>query len=74
MSPLGTDSDFTFTVWRWRRLLRIRALRRNRNRRNYPRGSHRDASQWADADVKAGPLSIAHAATLAERVNSIGSL
>jgi hypothetical protein len=50
----GTDSDFTFAVWWWRRLLRLRTLWRNRDRRNHTHYCHRIASQWAVADVETG--------------------
>jgi hypothetical protein len=50
---VNTDSDLTVAVWGRRRLLRLRALWRNRDRRSHPYYPHRIASKWTTA-VKAG--------------------
>jgi hypothetical protein len=52
---LDTNSDPTSTVWWRRRLLCVRTVWRNRDRRNHSHCSRRVASHWADAVLSPPP-------------------
>jgi hypothetical protein len=47
MSPLVLNPNLDFAVRRWRRVLRVRALRRNRDRGNRSHHSARVGAHWA---------------------------